>query len=266
MLQDITNLRCLTFEQSHNSHVTEDTTVMKFVKLFGRLNSNIIGMIHVGALPGTPLHRSAVPELVDQACREAELYQQEGVCPVLPVGVQVLAANNQTALAVALAAGLEFIRVEGFVFSHVADEGLMNACAGELLRFRKYIGAEHIQIFTDIKKKHSAHTLTADVCITETARAAEFFLSDGVVITGASTGVHANPQELNEVMRSVQIPVLVGSGVTQENVDDYLQANALIVGSHFKIGGRWENRVQADKVKRFMEKINKLRNSKPKTT
>lgn len=50
--------------------------------------------------------------------------------------------------------GLDFIRAEGFVFSHVADEGLMNACAGELLRYRKHIGAEHIQIFTDIKKKH----------------------------------------------------------------------------------------------------------------
>ncbi|XP_046695925.1 uncharacterized protein F13E9.13, mitochondrial isoform X2 [Silurus meridionalis] len=261
---------------------------MKFVKLFGRLKSNIIGMIHVGALPGTPLHKSAVPELIDEACREAELYHQEGVdgllienmhdvpyvcesgpevcavmtavCsavkklrPAFPVGVQVLAANNHTALAIALAS-------KGFVFSHVADEGLMNACAGELLRYRKHIGAEHVQIFTDIKKKHSAHALTADVCIAETARAAEFFLSDGVVITGPSTGVHTNPQELNDVMQSVQIPVLIGSGVTHNNVEDYLQANALIIGSHFKIGGRWENSVDPDRVKRFMEKIHKLRN------
>lgn len=50
--------------------------------------------------------------------------------------------------------GLDFIRAEGFVFSHVADEGLLNACAGDLLRYRKQIGAEHVQIFTDIKKKH----------------------------------------------------------------------------------------------------------------
>ncbi|NP_001187840.1 uncharacterized protein LOC100528641 [Ictalurus punctatus] len=268
---------------------------MKFVKLFGRLKSNIIGMIHVGALPGTPLHRCAVPELIEEACREAELYHQQGldgflienmhdvpyvcdsgpevcavmtaVCsavkklrPALPVGVQVLAANNQTALAIALASGLDFIRAEGFVFCHVADEGLMNACAGDLLRYRKHIGAEHIQIFTDIKKKHSAHALTADVCIAETARAAEFFLSDGVVVTGPSTGVQANPQELSEVMRSVRIPVLIGSGVTHENVEDYLEANALIIGSHFKTGGRWERGVDPERVKRLMEKIHKLRN------
>lgn len=50
--------------------------------------------------------------------------------------------------------GLDFIRAEGFVFAHVADEGLLNAGAGDLLRYRKQIGAEHVQIFTDIKKKH----------------------------------------------------------------------------------------------------------------
>lgn len=50
--------------------------------------------------------------------------------------------------------GLDFIRAEGFVFSHVADEGLLNACAGDLLRYRKLIGADHVRIFTDIKKKH----------------------------------------------------------------------------------------------------------------
>lgn len=65
---------------------------------------------------------------------------------------------------------------------------------------------------------------------------------------------------LSEVMRSVQIPVLIGSGVTQENVEDYLQADALIVGSHFKSGGRWENGVDPVRVKRFMEKVQKLRN------
>lgn len=67
---------------------------------------------------------------------------------------QILAGGNQQALAVALAAGLDFIRAEGFIFSHVADEGLMNACAGELLRYRKHIGANNVNILTDIKKKH----------------------------------------------------------------------------------------------------------------
>ena len=30
----------------------------------------------------------------------------------------------------------------------------MDACAGELLRYRRAVGAENILVFTDIKKKH----------------------------------------------------------------------------------------------------------------
>ncbi|XP_066493707.1 uncharacterized protein F13E9.13, mitochondrial-like [Tiliqua scincoides] len=267
---------------------------MKFLQLFGRLKSVIIGMVHVKALPGTP--RSIVPlaQITEEACREAEIYRSAGIdgliienmhdrpytvgvgaeitatmtvicaavkqtCPLLPVGVQILCAANQEAVAVALASRLDFIRAEGFVFSHVADEGILNACAGNLLRFRKQIGAEHVQVFADIKKKHSAHALTADVGVAETAKAAEFFLADGVVLTGTATGLEADPKELEEVRHAVKIPVLVGSGVTLENVKDYLDANALIVGSYFKKAGYWANDLDPDRVKRFMDHAGKLR-------
>ena len=58
------------------------------------------------------------------------------------------------ALAVAKACGASFIRAEGFVFSQVGDEGWVDACAGELLRYRRNIEAEDVLVFTDIKKKH----------------------------------------------------------------------------------------------------------------
>lgn len=61
---------------------------------------------------------------------------------------------NKEALAVAKASGANFIRAEGYVYSHVADEGWMDSCAGELLRYRKAIGAEEVMVWTDVKKKH----------------------------------------------------------------------------------------------------------------
>ena len=64
------------------------------------------------------------------------------------------AGANQEALAVAMASGADFIRAEGFVFSHVGDEGWVDSCAGKLLRYRRTIGAEDIMIWTDVKKKH----------------------------------------------------------------------------------------------------------------
>nr|XP_020633005.1 uncharacterized protein F13E9.13, mitochondrial-like [Pogona vitticeps] len=267
---------------------------MNFLQLFGRLKSVVIGMIHVKALPGTPRSSLSLAQITEEACQEAEIYSAAGLdglivenmhdlpyvinvgpeitaamavicarvkqtCPLLPVGVQILCASNQQAVAVALASGLDFIRAEGFVFSHVADEGILNACAGDLLRYRKQIGAEHVQIFADIKKKHSAHALTADVSVAETAKAAEFFMADGVVLTGSATGLEADPKELEEVGHAVKIPVLVGSGVTLDNVQDYLAANALIIGSYFKKEGYWANRIDSDRVKTFMEHIRKLK-------
>lgn len=46
----------------------------------------------------------------------------------------------------------------------------------------------------------SAHALTSDISIEEMARAAEFFLSDGVIITGVATGAQADPQELRSIL------------------------------------------------------------------
>ena len=137
--------------------------------------------------------------------------------------LQILAAANREALAVAAASGLQFIRAEGFVFSHVADEGWMDACAGPLLRYRKSIGMEEkVAVVCDIKKKHSAHAVTGDVDIVETAKAARFFRSDGVIVTGASTGHEASPGELQAVLAGVpDLPVLVGSGVSAANLKSY---------------------------------------------
>lgn len=99
-------------------------------------------------------------------------------------GIQILACGNKQAIAVAQSTGAHFIRAEGFVFSHVADEGFTDANAGQLLRYRKCIEADQVLVFTDIKKKHSSHAITSDVSLVETAHAAEFFMSDGVILTG----------------------------------------------------------------------------------
>jgi membrane complex biogenesis BtpA family protein len=235
----------------------------------------LVGMLHVGALPGTPAGRHSVDTLIDHTVAEARIYRDAGFTAValenmhdrpylkggvgpevtaamtalarevkretgLVLGIQVLAAANREALAIALACGAEFVRVEGFVFAHVADEGVTESCAGELLRYRRTIGAERVLVFADIKKKHSAHAITADVSIVETAEAAAFFQADGVIVTGASTGVPASPEEVDAVARQVHIPVLVGSGLTAHNLPQFAAATGYIVGSSVKQGGRWD--------------------------
>ncbi|MBI9030819.1 BtpA/SgcQ family protein [bacterium] len=251
-------------------------------------NKTLIGMLHVQALPGTPKNYLSMPEIIDFSCREAEIFVNNGIYTLiienmhdipylnskvgpeitsamaiiayelkkrfsLTLGIQILAGANKEALATALCSGADFIRAEGFVFSHVADEGMMNSCAGELLRYRKAMGAEHVKIITDIKKKHSAHAITADVDIRETAKAAQFFAADGVIITGASTGLSADLEELKSVKKSVDIPVLIGSGINEKNLISYLEyADGLIIGSYFKENGYWANELSLSRIKKIV--------------
>lgn len=267
------------------------------MKLYGGIFAQakpIIGMVHIQALPGTPMHRYSVTEMVAMAVREAQVYEGLGLdgiilenmhdipylnksvgpeitsamtavgCAVrqavkIPVGIQILAAANQEALAVALAADLQFIRAEGFVYGHIADEGYLESCAGVLLRYRKQIGAEHIAVFTDIKKKHSAHSITNDVTIGETASAAEFFLSDGLIVTGSATGKEILINDLIETKKHSSLPVLTGSGITIDNLEKYWPlADGFIVGSHFKEDGIWSNPLSEQRIRAFIQKIKTL--------
>lgn len=236
----------------------------------------LIGVIHVGALPGTAENSQSVAEIAEAAASEARVYAAAGfhglaienthdrpylkasVGPEigaamavigaeirravsLPLGVQVLAGANLWAMAIAHACGASFVRVEGFVFAHVADEGLIESSAGALLRYRRAIGAGSVRVFADIKKKHSAHAITADVDIVETAKAAEFFRADGVIVSGVATGQPADADEVRAVAGAVGIPTLIGSGITPENIANYEAADVLIVGSSVKQGGLWSN-------------------------
>jgi membrane complex biogenesis BtpA family protein len=167
----------------------------------------------------------------------------------LPLGIQILAGANLASMAVAHACGAAFVRAEGFVFAHVADEGVIEASAGELLRYRRAIGAAGVRVFADIKKKHSAHAITADVDLAETARAAEFFQADGVIVSGVATGRATDPAEVRAVAAAVGIPTLVGSGVTPDNAAARRDADALIVGSWIKEGGAWHGRLDEGRTR-----------------
>lgn len=264
---------------------------MKFSD-FVKKNKTLVGMVHVLSLPGTPGNKVSPQEIIDKAVSEAQVFKKLGFNTVmienmhdipytktvgpeitalmtvvgkevkklgLYCGIQILAGANKEAMAAAKAAGLDFIRAEGYVFAHVADEGYIESCAGELTRYRKAIGAEEVMIFTDIKKKHSSHAITSDVSIEETAHAAEFFLSDGVIVTGVATGTEASLDEVKRVKSAVKIPTLIGSGITDKNLKTYFpHADIFIVGSFIKKGGYWKNELDEENIKLLMSEFSEL--------
>ena len=236
----------------------------------------VIAMVHVGALPGTPAARESLRELEARAVAECAIYRDAGVHGValenmhdvpylrggvgpeitaamtvlalavkgasgLPCGIQILAGANHEAMAVAHAAGLDFVRVEGFAFAHVADEGLIQSSAASLLRFRRHIGAERVQVWADVKKKHASHAITADVGIGETAAAAAFMRADAVIVTGSATGQEASVDDVAAVRAHCTVPLYLGSGITAHNLARYhAGADGFIVGSALTQDGRWD--------------------------
>jgi hypothetical protein len=253
----------------------------------------LVGMLHIGALPGTPSARHSIDRLIEHTVTEARVYRDAGFTALalenmhdrpylksgvgpeitaaitamarevkretgLVLGIQVLAAANREALAIALACGAEFVRVEGFVFAHVADEGIVESCAGELLRYRRTIGAERVLVFADIKKKHGAHAITSDVSLAETAKAAELFLADGVIVTGAASGEEALPEDVRDTAAAVSLPVLVGSGVSVKNLARFGDAHGFIVGSSLKQGRLWSNPLDRNAVESMARAFAKL--------
>jgi len=253
----------------------------------------LIGMIHTDALPGTPLNNKSVSEIIKKAVKEAELYEKYKIDSLIienmndvpylnkkighevvstmsviahevkksvsiPVGIQILAGANKASLSVALAANLDYIRAEGFIFSHIGDEGFFDSDAGNLLRYRKNIGGKNIAIFTDIKKKHSSHSITSDLTIEDFAHSAEFFLSDGIIITGKSTGYPVDTKDLSALSK-LKIPIIIGSGLTAENISNYWKlADGFIIGSYFKEEGYWRNQISIERILKFHEKLGLL--------
>ncbi|MCA9567845.1 MAG: BtpA/SgcQ family protein [Myxococcales bacterium] len=241
----------------------------------------LVGMVHLEALPGAPGWQGDLQRVLAAADRDAHrlveggcdalLVENMGDLPWLrgsvppwtvaamalavervvalgkPTGLQVLAAANREALGIAVATGARFVRVEGFAWAHVADEGWIDACAGELLRDRRALGAD-VAVWADVQKKHSAHAVTADLSLADLAHGTAFAGADVLIATGTSTGRPTSPADV-DAMKAAGLPVAVGSGVTPESIPALRAADALIVGSWLKEDGDWRRPVDTARVR-----------------
>ena len=249
----------------------------------------LAAMIAVLPLPGSPLYDGDDQRVIEQALADLEVYKDAGVDSVIfendhdlpyiqppldekgialmteiakearkrfdgPIGVQMLEAANLTSLEIAAGADLDYIRVEAYVFAHVGGSGVIHGSAGKILRRRKELNAEHIKVFADVKKKHGSHSLTIDLDITDEIMQAEFFLVDGVIVTSQFTGVNPDKTDLMKAKRATKLPVLIGSGMTAENIPEYLPlADGFIVGSYFRKDGKFLEKLEPERLQTFMK-------------
>jgi membrane complex biogenesis BtpA family protein len=255
----------------------------------------LIAMIALRALPESPLYDGNDQRIIDQGLSDLDHYMKAGVDAILlendhdlpyvkgplpdkalevvetvsklvragfpgPIGLQLLEAANDDALSVAHRSELDFLRVEGFVYAHIGGAGMIEACAGPLLRKRASLQCADIAIFADINKKHCAHALSSDLDIALEARQAELFLADGLVVTGKFTGEETSTEDLRAVREVTSLPILLGSGMTVDNIDRLLPlADAFIVGSTFRKNGAFLERLDPGRLGLFMECFSRVR-------
>ena len=249
----------------------------------------LAAMIAVLPLPGSPLYDGDDQRVIDQALSDLEHYKKAGVDSILlendhdlpyiqppldakgialmtriaqevrsrfdgPIGIQMLEAANITSLEIAAEADLDYIRVEAFVFAHVGGSGIINGSAGKILRRRKELDAKYIKVFADVKKKHGSHSLTIDLDIKDEIMQAEFFMADGVIVTSQFTSINPDKADLLKAKSATNFPVIIGSGMTAENIQEYLPlADGFIVGSYFRRDGKFLEKLEPERLNKFMK-------------
>src|SRR5215510_11771107 len=152
----------------------------------------VVGMLHVPALPGSPLSEIRLDDIRVRILQDANALVSGGIhglmlenfgdvpfypdrvpahvvaqlttlaaevrraYPSLPLGINVLRNDGRSALAIAHAIGATFIRVNVLCAARVTDQGIIQGIAHELLRDRAILGATNVKIFADVDVKHSA--------------------------------------------------------------------------------------------------------------
>ena len=155
----------------------------------------------------------------------------------LPLGINMLRNDALSALALAVAAGAQFIRVNVHYGIMAADEGMVEGEAFTTLRHRQALGAD-IRVLADVLVKHAVPLGDLDLGLMarETAYRG---LADGLIVTGPVTGKPAFADDVSVARRAVPDRLLlVGSGVDADNAHELLdQADGAIIGTSLKRDG-----------------------------
>jgi len=255
--------------------------------------ARLLGMIHLLPLPGSPrwnLHGGGLDPVLAQARADAQALMDGGMEGVIvenfgdlpflpgrvgpetcaamtlavaavrdvvgsrvPIGVNVLRNDAETALGIAAVTGATFIRVNVHTGMMFTDQGQLQGEAHRTLRLRRALAA-NVCICADVHVKHALPP--AGASLTETARdTARRGLADVLIVSGSGTGEPVNLDAVAQVRAAVpERPLWIGSGVTTERVADLLEvADGVVVGSALQQEGKAGHGVELARVEAFVK-------------
>jgi membrane complex biogenesis BtpA family protein len=254
----------------------------------------IVGVVHLLPLPGSPRWGGSMDAVVERALLDARAYAEGGAhgivvenygdapflkgdlppetvaalacCALrvreavaLPVGVNALRNDARAAVGIAAAVGAAFVRVNVHAGVVATDQGILEGRAAETLRVRAALRAD-VRILADVHVKHG-RTLHCDDIAAAARDLVERGGADGVIVTGPATGAPADPARLRAVREAIPGTLLLaGSGVSEESIGAVLSiADAAIVGTSLKRGGKVGEPVEAARVRRLVAAAARLK-------
>lgn len=264
--------------------------MQRFEALLGR--KPVIAMVHLKALPGTPLYDGDLEGIVRAAREDLLALQQAGVDAVMfgnendrpyelrvdpastatmayvigrlrqeirvPFGVDVL-WDPMATMALAAATGALFAR-EIFTGVYGSDMGLWQGRAAEALRYRRRLGRDDLLLLYNVSAEFASPLDSRS--LVERARSAVFSsLADAILVSGPMTGEGVDLGQLRAVKEALpQVPVLANTGVRHDTVAAILEvADGVIVGTALKRDGITWNPVDPERARDFMARVRQVR-------
>ncbi len=261
--------------------------------LFG-VEKPVIAMCHFQALPGDPNYDSAggMKKVLAAAKHDLLALQAGGVDGIMfsnefslpyltrvepvtvaamgriigelkkdiriPYGVNCL-WDPIASLDLAVAVDGQFLR-EIISGVYASDFGLWNTNAGETARHRARLGAKNVRLLYNIVPEAAVYLAERDIAAI--ARSTEFnHHPDALCVSGLTAGAETDTQVLIKVKQATKrTPILVNTGCNINNITRQLAAaDGAVCATTFKVDGIFENAVDEQRVKAFMDVVKDFR-------
>lgn len=254
----------------------------------------IIAMCHFQAMPGDPYYdeKSGMEKVYEAAKKDFLALQEGGADAVMfsnefsmpyltnvktetvaamasvigrlkqyiqiPFGVNVL-WDPYKSLDLAAATGALFIR-EIMSGVYASDFGLWDTNTGEVARHRKQLGIDHVKLLFNIVPEAAVYLAERDIA--SIAKTTVFNgKPDALCVSGLTAGSEMDAQIFKQVKDAVgDTLVFCNTGCRLDNIDRHLAyADGAVVGTTFKVDGKFENPTDSCRVKEFMDKVRAIR-------
>ena len=260
---------------------------MDLIEVF-KTSHPVIGVLHLLPLPTSPRWQGDLQAVIDRAEQEATALASGGVHGIIvenffdapftkgsvdpavvsamglvvqrlqtlvtvPIGLNVLRNDARSAMAIATCTGAAFIRVNVLTGVMATDQGLIEGCAHDLLRYRKELGCP-VKILADVLVKH-ARPLGSPNLITAVQETLHRGMADGIILSGWATGHPPSLEDLELAKAAAgDRPVFIGSGADWENIGTLMKAaDGVIVASSLKRQGDINQPIDPIRVGQFVE-------------